>query len=187
MEVIYAAITFISTGVLVWMLVAGMDHDVDFDTDVDVDADVDFDADVDVDHGGPGPLGVKLILLFLVGFGTMGFVASYFNWNFLGTKVDHLFVAVAGGAASYWLLYQLLKLLYKQQATSQIVGHSIVGRSALVVIAFGKGGVGEINAEDPKTGQTIYMRAQSIDTEAEFKKGDRVKVKAVINGLAQVE
>ncbi|MHC4147680.1 MAG: hypothetical protein ACYSUD_23320, partial [Planctomycetota bacterium] len=48
-----------------------------FGAETDVDVDVDMDAG---DLGGPGALSVKLILLFLVGFGTCGYLSTYLKW-----------------------------------------------------------------------------------------------------------
>ncbi len=182
MEIAYIVITIVSTGVLVFMLLSGVGHDVEVDIDADIEADLDIDA-----GGGPAALSIKLLLLFLVGFGIVGYFALANKWNPLGSGVDHLLFAAAGGAVSYFVLYQLIKLLHSQQASSQVNAASLVGRKAVVATAFAGGQVGEITAQDPKTGQSVCMRAQAQDSEKHYGKGEDVEVISVANGLAIIK
>jgi hypothetical protein len=184
--VVYALITLICGILLLVMAVFGADSDVDADVDADfdVDADMDFDAaDMDVGEvGGPGKLSLKLILFFFIGFGAIGYVSAYLKW-----PLHHIIWGLLGGAVAWYIGYTILKLLYKQQSSSQVHAALFVGEQARVTVPIPKAGVGEISAASEKTGQSIYLSARALDTEKEFKRGDIVIIKSVTGGTASVE
>jgi len=159
-----------------------------FGADADVDADIDIDADLDLnvdagDLGGPGALSVKLILFFLVGFGASGYLSVYFKW-----PVHHVLCGLLGGGAAWFLGYQLLKLLYEQQASSQVRLSSFVGKQGRVVVPIPKdGGTGEIEATNEAAGQSKYFIARAADPKKEFEKGAFVTIKSVTGKTAIVE
>ena len=159
-----------------------------FGADADVDADIDIDADLDLnvdagDLGGPGALSVKLILFFLVGFGASGYLSVYFKW-----PVHHVLCGLLGGGAAWFLGYQLLKLLYEQQASSQVRLSSFVGKQGRVVVPIPKdGGTGEIEATNEAAGQSKYFIARAADPQKEFEKGAFVTIKSVTGKTAIVE
>ncbi len=185
---IYAAITIGTSFILLIMVLLGgdadVDADIDVDADLDLDMDVDADADVDVgtDIGGPGYFGLKLLLGFVIGFGLGGFLAVRNGW-----PVPHYLVGLAGGLVIYTIEFQLLRLLYSQQANTQSRASSIVGHTAIVSHPIGKGGTGEIKTIMPRTGNSLYLRARSVDAETEFAEGTEVKITSVSTGLARVE
>jgi membrane protein implicated in regulation of membrane protease activity len=186
--VVYALITVICGILLFVMAVFGADSDVDADVDVDADFDVDAGMDLDaadmdvVEFGGPSRLSLKLILFFLIGFGAIGYVSAYLKW-----PVHHVMWGLGGGAVAWYIGYAILKILYKQQSSSQVRAASFVGEQAKVTVPIPKAGVGEISAASEKTGQSIYLSARAGDAEKEFKKGDVVTIKSVTGGTATVE
>ena len=159
-----------------------------FGADADVDADIDIDADLDLnvdagDLGGPGALSVKLILFFLVGFGASGYLSVYFKW-----PVHHVLCGLLGGGAAWFLGYQLLKLLYEQQASSQVRLSSFVGKQGRVVVPIPKdGGTGEIEATNEAAGQSKFFIARAADPKKEYEKGAFVTIKSVTGKTAIVE
>jgi len=179
---IYALMVIIPAVLLVVMLLLGADTDMDVDADVDVDVDLDM-GDVDVsDIAGPGKIGLKLVLAFVLGFGLAGFLTVKYKFG-----IHHVLAGFIGGAAVYTIVYQLLKLLYKRQGNTQIRAARMGGRKARVVSAVKKGGVGEIQAVDPATGHTHYVHARAADPEAEFAQGEEVVIKSMSVGLAIVD
>jgi membrane protein implicated in regulation of membrane protease activity len=184
--VVYALITVICGILLFVMAVFGADTDVDADVDVDfdVDADMDLDAgDMEVGEvGGPGKLSLKLIMFFFIGFGAIGYVSAYLKW-----PLHHIIWGLLGGAVAWYIGYTILKMLYKQQSTSQVRAASFVGEQARITVPIPKAGVGEISAASEKTGQSIYLSARADDPEREFNKGDVVTIKSVTSGTATVE
>ena len=177
---IYGLMAVISGLLLLFIAVFGADADID--ADIDIDADLDFDVDAG-DLGGPGALSVKLILLFLVGFGATGYMAAYFEW-----PVHHVLCGLIGGGAAWFIGYQLLKLLYEQQSSSQVRLSSFVGKQGRVVVPIPKeGGTGEIEATNKKTGQSTYFNARAANPEKEYEKGAFVTIKSVSGKTAIVE
>jgi membrane protein implicated in regulation of membrane protease activity len=184
--VLYALITIISGILLFVMAVFGADSDVD----ADVDADFDVDADMDLDaagmdmgeFGSPGILSLKLILFFFIGLGAIGYLSAYLKW-----PLHHVVWGLLGGAVAWYIGYNILKLLYNQQSTSQVNAAHFVGEKARVTVPIPKAGVGEINAASEKTGQSIYLSARALDPEKQFNKGDIVTIKSVTGGTASVE
>jgi len=177
---IYGLMAVIPGLLLLFIAVFGADADVDADIDIDADLDLDVDAG---DLGGPGALSVKLILLFLVGFGASGYMAAYFEWS-----VHHVLCGLIGGGAAWFIGYQLLKLLYEQQSSSQVRLTSFVGKQSRVVVPIPKdGGTGEIEATNKAAGQSKYFNARAADPEKEYEKGAFVTIKSVSGKTAIVE
>ena len=182
---IYALLAIIPGLLLIVMALFSFDGDADIDVDHDIDLDHDMEMDHDISAdagGGPSRLGLKLIFSFIVGFGVTGFLDIHYEW-----PIPHIIAAVAGGAVTYYIVYRLLKLLYSQQANSQISSSSVIGEKAIITSVILQGSTGEIQTQDPKTGQTIYLRAQAIDQKKEFQKGDEVTIKSVTSGLAKIK
>ena len=167
---------------LLLLIIAIFGADADVDADIDIDADLDLNVDAG-DLGGPGALSVKLILFFLVGFGASGYLSAYFKW-----PVHHVLCGLIGGGAAWFLGYQLLKLLYDQQASSQVRLASFVGKQGRIVTPIPKdGGTGEIEATIEETGQSKYFIARAADPEKEFDKGAFVTIKSISGKTAIVE
>jgi len=177
---IYGLMAVIPGLLLLFIAIFGADADVD--ADIDIDADLDFDVDAG-DLGGPGALSVKLILLFLVGFGASGYLSVYFKW-----AVHHVLCGLIGGSIAWFIGYQLLKLLYEQQSSSQVRLTSFVGKQGRVVVPIPKdGGTGEIEATNKAAGQSKYFNARAADPEKEYEKGAFVTIKSVSGKTAIVE
>lgn len=169
-EMIYAVMTIATSFILLIMVLLG--------GDADVDAGVDVGAEV----GGPGYFGLKLLMGFIIGFGLGGFLAVHYAW-----ALPHYLAGMAGGLIIYVLEFQLLKLLYSQQANTQSRASSVVGHTAIVSHPITKGGTGEIKTTIPRTGSSLYLRARAVDPKMEFADGTEVRVKSVSTGLARVE
>jgi len=92
-----------------------------------------------------------------------------------------------GGVIVYSIVYQLLKVLYKQQANTLVSSASVVGKRAVVTSALLKGGTGEVKSEDPRTGSTVYLRARAVDPDKEYRAGEEVTITTVFSGLAKIE
>jgi len=177
---IYGLMAVIPGLLLLFIGIFGADADVDVDIDIDADLDLNVDAG---DLGGPGALSVKLILFFLVGFGASGYLSVYFKW-----PVHHVLCGLIGGGVAWFLGYQLLKLLYEQQSSSQVRLTSFVGTKGRVVVPIPKdGGTGEIEATNEKVGQSTYFNARAADSKKEYEKGAFVTIKSVTGKTAIVE
>ena len=102
--------------------------------------------DVSVEHGdvdnggGPSIFSARIMASFLTAFGVGGVVARYYNLPHPAASG----VGVASGVVMSGIVYQFAKLLYSQQASSEVRMAGLVGRSAEVSVAIPEGGVGQI-------------------------------------------
>lgn len=129
---IYAAIGAFGFLFLLGMLfvgeIFGADHDVG-------------GHDVSADHGGPSLFSARIMASFLTAFGVGGVVARYFNLSHPASSG----VGVAAGIVMSSIVYQFARLLYSQQASSEVQMPALVGRSAEVSVAIPEGGIGQIS------------------------------------------
>jgi membrane-bound ClpP family serine protease len=95
----------------------------------------------DVDHGGgPSIFSTRIIAAFLTAFGVGGIVGRYYNLSHpisSGLGVIFGFVMSSG-------VYQFAKVLYSQQASSELRMTGLVGTTAEVSVAIPQNGVGQI-------------------------------------------
>ena len=95
----------------------------------------------DVDHGGgPSIFSTRIIAAFLTAFGVGGIVGRYYNFSHpisSGLGVIFGFVMSSG-------VYQFAKVLYAQQASSELHMTGLVGTTAEVSVAIPQNGVGQI-------------------------------------------
>jgi membrane protein implicated in regulation of membrane protease activity len=132
---VYGAIAAFGVLVLLSMLLLGElfggDHDVSA-----------HDVAIGVaDHGaGTSIFSTRIMAAFLTAFGVGGVVARYYGLSHpaasgVGTLVGVLMSAV---------VYQFAKLLYSQQASSELHMTGLVGTAAQVSVAIPAGGIGQV-------------------------------------------
>lgn len=135
---IYAAIGAVGFILLVGMLVVGDlfggDHDLGgHDVTVDHGGDADYGA-------GPSVFSVRMMAAFLTAFGVGGVVGRYYELSHPAASG----VGVVCGFVMATLVYQFAKLLYSQQASSEIRMTSLVGKTAEVSVAIPPNGIGQV-------------------------------------------
>jgi membrane-bound ClpP family serine protease len=131
---VFIAIALASALLLCGSLFIGHDHDHDF-------------ADHDLgDHeaGGGHEIGVsvfslKVVTTLTLGFGAFGAVAMYFTDNPFQSSLW----GVAAGAVLAFLMFEVMRAIYAQQASSDLTMDSAVGRFGSVVTSI----------DGPKPGQ----------------------------------
>ena len=106
-------------------------------------------GDVGADHGdfghegGPSIFSARIMASFLTAFGVGGVVARYYG-------LSHPAAAgcgVVAGIVMSGLVYQFAKILYSQQASSDIHMAGLVGKSAEVTVGIPRGGMGQVTLE----------------------------------------
>jgi membrane protein implicated in regulation of membrane protease activity len=93
------------------------------------------------DHGGPSVFSARIMASFLTAFGVGGVVARYYQLSHPAASG----VGVAAGIVMSGVVYQFARLLYSQQASSEIRMPALVGLSAEVSVAIPAGGLGQIS------------------------------------------
>ncbi|MEX0880545.1 MAG: NfeD family protein, partial [Thermoanaerobaculia bacterium] len=93
------------------------------------------------DHDvGPSIFSTRIIGAFLTAFGVGGVIARYYG---LSHPVSSG-IGVASGIVLAAVIYQFARLLYSQQASSEVRMAGLVGQTAEVTIGIPKGGVGQV-------------------------------------------
>jgi membrane protein implicated in regulation of membrane protease activity len=202
MGTIYLILVGSSFLLLLVMLLTGLGHHDATGADHDISQGLHGGHDMHIEHGhdgafhgaelhggdatlaeGPGILGLRLILAFILGFGGAGYIAWHYGWTF----VPHWLLGIAGGLVTYFIVYQILKLLYRQQANTLVNTSRMLNTQGIVTSEILPGSVGEVKLTDPKTGQVHYMRAMANEQGTDIKKGQKVTVVSVTGGLAKVQ
>jgi len=133
---VYAAIGAVGFLLLLFMLIFGEmggDHDL---PGGDVDA-----GHVDFGHeGGPSVFSLRIMSAFLTAFGVGGVVARFLDLSHIAASG----IGVASGVVLAGLVYQFARILYSQQASSEVQMSTLVGQTAQVAIGIPRAGVGQV-------------------------------------------
>jgi membrane protein implicated in regulation of membrane protease activity len=122
--------------------------------------------------GGPSVFSSRIMAAFVTAFGVGGVVARYYNLSHPASSG----VGIATGAVMAGLVYQFAKILYSQQASSELQMTRIVGRSAEVTVAIPANGVGQVSLS--VAGERTEHVARSTDGRA-VARGTQVVVTAL--------
>jgi membrane protein implicated in regulation of membrane protease activity len=174
---IYAAIGAFGFFFLLVMLfvgeVFGGDHEIHVG---DVGAD-----HGDVSHeGGPSIFSARIMASFLTAFGVGGVVARYYD-------LPHPAAAGCGvvtGIVMSGLVYQFAKILYSQQASSEVRMVRLIGKTAEVTVGIPRGGMGQVTLE--YGGERTTQIARSKD-DGVIPPGTVVVVTALVGDSITVE
>jgi membrane protein implicated in regulation of membrane protease activity len=99
-----------------------------------------FDHDHDFETGGPGFFSSRVMAVFVTAFGGFGAVATYYGL----APVPASLVGFGGGLVFGGAIYALARVLYNQQASSEVRAGDLIGTIGRVVIGIPPGGVGQI-------------------------------------------
>jgi membrane protein implicated in regulation of membrane protease activity len=94
-------------------------------------------------EGGPGLFSARIMASFLTAFGVGGMVARYYD-------LSHPAAAgcgVVAGVVMSGIVYQFAKLLYSQQASSEVQMSHLIGKTAEVTVGIPQGGMGQVTLE----------------------------------------
>jgi membrane protein implicated in regulation of membrane protease activity len=130
---IYIVIALAGLVLLLVMLLVGEvfgDHDVSHDVGGHVDSDV----------GGPSVFSLRIMAAFLTAFGVGGVVGRYYGQSHPVSSG----IGMIAGIVLAGIVYQFAKILYSQQASSEIRMTGLVGATAEVSVAIPANGVGQI-------------------------------------------
>ena len=132
---IYAGIAIFGVILLLSMLLVGElfggDHELSHELAVGHD----------VDHGGgPSIFSTRIIAAFLTAFGVGGVVGRYYDLSHpVSSGIGVVFGFIMSSA-----VYQFAKILYSQQASSELRMTGLVGTTAEVSVGIPKNGVGQV-------------------------------------------
>ena len=97
-----------------------------------------------IDHagefGGPSVFSARIMASFLTAFGVGGVVARYYDLSHPAASG----VGIVAGIVMSSIVFQFAKVLYSQQASSELKMATLIGRSAEVSVAIPASGVGKV-------------------------------------------
>ena len=171
---------FSSIAVAAFIIVAGsflFGHDHD-------GGDAGHDAGHDGDSGGDEPtisiFSTKVLATLLMGFGAAGAIARYYKADLvLASLIGLGFGVFLGG-----LMYGILRIFYRQQASSLVPTSSAVGCSGTVTVSIGANSLGEVSLD--LQGQYATYLARSTDG-SPIPKGLSVRVVKTVGSQLVVE
>lgn len=157
---VYAAIGAVGFLLLLFMLIFGEmggDHEL---PGGDVDAGG-FDAGhADIgSEGGPSVFSLRIMSAFLTAFGVGGVVARFLDLSHIAASA----IGVAAGVVLAGIVYQFARILFSQQASSEVQMATLVGQTAQVAIGIPRAGVGQVTLV--AGGERMMQIARSRDGE----------------------
>ncbi|MDP3696789.1 MAG: NfeD family protein [Candidatus Taylorbacteria bacterium] len=132
-------ITFTAFALLsISLFFGGHDHDMSHDVDHDVDHDTGHDAD----HGSENMsfLSVRVLLMFVSGFGAGGYFAARNDYGVIGSSLW----GIVSGFVLAAIGYVVLNYFYRHQASSSVRTRDVVGKEAIVTTSILPRGTGEV-------------------------------------------
>ena len=149
--IIYAAIGAFGLLLLLLMLIVGEifggDHEIGHGHDIDT-------------GGGPGVLSIRVIASFLTAFGVGGVVSQYYKLSHPASSG----IGVVAGIVMASIVYQFAKVLYSQQASTDLTMKKLVGVTAVTSVAIPATGVGQVSLSSG--GELTEHLARSADGRA---------------------
>lgn len=129
-----------------------------------------------VDHGGefggPSLFSARIMASFLTAFGVGGVVARYYDLSHPAASG----VGIVAGAVMSSIVFQFAKILYSQQASSELQMSTLIGKSAEVSVAIAANGVGQVTLT--MGGQRTEQVARS-ESGAAVPRGTEVRITAL--------
>jgi membrane protein implicated in regulation of membrane protease activity len=131
------------------------------------DHDHDIGHDHDGDHGGPSFFSPRVMSVFVTAFGGFGAVSTHYGLGVFPSSM----VGFASGVFFGSIIYYFARFLYSQQASTQLQGHEMLGRTARVVVSIPAGGVGQVRC---------HVGDEMVDKIAKSQDGSAIAANAVV-------
>ncbi len=161
----------LAIGGAVFLLISAMlggDHDLS--TDHEFHFEHGYEAASGHDgEGGPSPLSIRVISLFVTAFGAIGAISRYNGASYVLSSI----LGLVGGVLVGGVGFQIMRFFWKQQATSTVGSEDLINCSAEVKTAIPDSGVGQISLVVKN--QLRYMPARSRDGKG-IEEGATVKI-----------
>lgn len=170
---VFIAIAIGSFIILASSFLFGHDHEVDHaDTDHGVDG---HDLEPTISF-----FSMKVLATMTMGFGAAGAIARQYGADYLASSL----IGLGSGIALSGVMYLILHVIYKQQASSLVQTSSAVGQTGIVQTGISGDKLGEVSLN--VGGQYLTCLAKSSSGQ-EIPKGRAVKVVGLIGSQLVVE
>lgn len=135
--------------------------------------------DHDFEHGGPSFFSVRILSVFVTAFGGFGAVGIHYGLSPLASSG----MGFLSGLFFASLIYAFARFLFGQQATTEVRSTDVVGRSARVVVAIPRDGVGQIRCQ---IGEELLDRMARTRDGAPLAENAIVRVEEVLGEICIV-
>jgi membrane protein implicated in regulation of membrane protease activity len=171
---IFIAIAIGAFGLIAGSFLLGHDNDTDHDAgDAGHEISAEHDATISV-------FSTKVLATFLMGFGAAGALGIHYGANQLVASL----IGAACGLFLAALMYLVLGLFYRQQASSLVATSSAIGGLGTVTVGIDEGQLGEVSL--CVNGQYNTYSASSVDGQP-IAKGQVVRVRRTLGSQLVVE
>ena len=151
---VFLAITFVGLIVLALSALGGHHEFGGHEFSIDHDHDVAHDMHGDTD-GSPSFLSTRILSLFTVAFGAIGAISTHKG----APTLLSIILALAGGSGLAYLGLFLMRLFWRQQASSTVESEEFLAQYGQVHIPIPAGGRGEVSVVVRE--QRFYLPARS--------------------------
>lgn len=158
---VFAAIGMVGFFFLIITALFGGDHEADHG--------LEGGHDLGHDAGGPSPFSLRIISLFLTGFGATGAMARSYGLGYPLSSAAGVATGVVVGFAGF----KLIEFFMQQQASSTLAEEDLVGALGQVSVAIPAGGMGQVGLT--AKGRRLYPSARAAGNAA-IEEGAQVKV-----------
>jgi membrane protein implicated in regulation of membrane protease activity len=133
-----------------------------------------LNADIDLNsgNGGMALMDSRVISIFLTAFGGAGAICSKLGFDATVSSAG----GFLGGITLGWIVFYFGRLLYRQQASSSVGAHQLIGRTAEVVVAIQPGSVGQISC---RIGAERIEKLARAKNDSEIKIGSQVRIEEI--------
>jgi membrane protein implicated in regulation of membrane protease activity len=133
-----------------------------------------LNADIDLASGNDGIalLDSRVISIFLTAFGGVGAICSKLGFGVTLSSLGGLL----GGITLGGIVFYFGRLLYRQQASSSVGAHQLIGRTAEVVVTIKPGSVGQITC---RIGPERIEKLARAKNDSEIKAGSQVRIEEI--------
>ncbi len=171
---------FIAIALAGFILVAG---GFLFGGEHDLGHDVGGDVSHDIHPEGEGTISIfstKVLGTFVMGFGAAGAIAQYYKLSYPQSSL----VGVGSGIVLGAVMYAMLLLFIREQASSLISAETVIGCVGVVTTTIDANAVGEVGVA--AEGEYRNYSARAIGAQS-IEKGRRVRVARLAGGVLLVE
>jgi hypothetical protein len=123
--------------------------------------------DHDLSHGGPSFFSMRVISVFITGFGGFGAIGVHFGFSVLAASG----LGFLSGLGCATAIYSFARFLYSQQATTESKASDLIGQQARTIVAIPAGGMGQIRCQ---------IGEELIDKLAKSKDGSAVPENTIV-------
>ncbi|HET9476019.1 MAG TPA: hypothetical protein VFP63_00880 [Dehalococcoidia bacterium] len=107
-------------------------------------------------EAGPSPLSLRSLMAFMTAYGASGMITSSYGWSTLASSL----FGIIPGVVMAFAAYQVMRMLYAQQASSVVEIGELNGRMGMVDVAIPPAGVGKVTVSTHNGSSSFIARSE---------------------------